>query len=1781
MSVATSLPKILFEGVNSIIYYRDTSEWNTPVIIKVIKNDFPTPTQLIQFNNEYEFTKDLKIEGIRKAYKKDKLEGKPALVLEYFQGVTFKKSFFENSWTYKDFLKVAINVAEALGQIHQNHIIHKDINSNNVLVDLATHRIKIIDFGISSRIDTRVQDLRNPDALEGTLAYISPEQTGRMNRAVDYRSDLYSLGVAFYEILTNKLPFTAADSIELVHCHLAQKPQPPHQVNPTVPRVLSEIVMKLLEKNAEDRYQSAFGLKNDLELCLKGFIANGNGKIDYFNLGQEDYSDRFSIPQKLYGREDEVKLLLNSFERVSNGATELVLVEGYSGVGKTSLVSETHRSITEKRGYFIKGKFDQYQKNVPYSAIIQALNEFIEYLLTENKDSLADWKRKINKVLGENGQILLDVLPNLEMIIGEQEHVQDLPPNEAKNRFNYVFKSFIRVISQKKHPIVLFIDDMQWADGASLNLLKVLMTDSENRYLLVIGAYRDNEVTSAHPLMIMVKSLQEQNAPISSIVLDNLGYEDIEKLITESLKAQILQVKQLSYLIYRKTHGNAFFATQFLESLYEEGLLHFDLQSKQWQWDIVKIEEKKTTDNVVELMTAKIEKLPVETQEILKFAACVGDKFDLQMLRSVSDFSLKDIFDRVWVAIEEGMILPLDDNYKRIAILSEDPALEQRLNARFKFLHDRVQQAVYSLIPDSRRFEMHYKVGKIIKENTPDGQLESKIFDIVNQLNVGVALLEDQQERYELARLNLIAGRKAKASAAYEPAYDYFYAGVALLDIIGWKDEYILALRLHNEAAEAAYLSGNGSGMEQFVNGVLTNANGFLDKVAVFDTKIQFLISKGKMNEAISLAVSTLKKLKVGFPRNVTKLHLLREIFRIKGMMTGKKVFDLANLPQMENKKKLAAMKILSGISLAAYVSGSPLYPMIIFRQVQLSIKYGNALVSTYAYSSYGIILCGVLGNLDSGYRFGELAIKLLDKHDSERFKARTYMVTNVMIRHWKEPLENSLKPLVKSYRKGIDTGFFEYAAFSIFMYIYYRFATGKELNEVEKEANMYIGAVYDLKQINPYHNLKLLRQTLLNYLGKADNPAVLEGEEYNLDLQKEIIEGGNKASICLHFFMKACLSYDFGEIEKAYSYIILTEKYLKGITATAGVPVYHMYDSLIHIAIYPSSSLWDRQRILRRIAKNQAKLYKFAKFSSSTNLHKYYLVEAELARAKNDYIETEKNFRLALEAVAKTNFIQEEALIKERFGYYWLQRKQEDIAMMFLRKAYYDYRIWGAKGKLEQMHEIYSHYVKQDAITEIGQTTTSPSHTLHTHNTNENAATTTMMTTSKISSSGSKSGTSFLDFETLIKSTQTLSQEVNFEELMPKMMRVVMENAGAEKAFLIQNYDGEFFIEAKGDLTQTQSTQFLHQSVEGDSNLVPRTIINYVVRTMQPLVLDNASEDEKYANDIYMKTYKPKSVLCFPVMRKNELLCLFYLENNLTTGAFTPDRLQTLQMLSTQVSISLENAQLYQNLEGKVKERTIELHEKNKRITDSIRYAQTIQDAILPAKKTLRELFTEHFVIYRPKDIVSGDFYWVTHVENYTFAAAVDCTGHGVPGAFMSMVGNTLLTDIVGVKRVFDPAKILEMLHEGVRAALHQKDSDNTDGMDVALCRIERQENWVEVTYAGAKRPLYYTSNGEIEKLKGDNLSIGGIVKKKEYVFTNQKAVLLAEDVIYLTSDGLIDQANPDKKKFGSTKFESLLKQFHERPFKEQKEILSNQLDQHQLDAEQRDDITVLALRL
>jgi predicted ATPase/serine phosphatase RsbU (regulator of sigma subunit)/tRNA A-37 threonylcarbamoyl transferase component Bud32 len=1760
-------PKILFEGVNSIIYYREQSEYGTPVVVKVLKNDFPTPSQIVQFNNEYEFTKDLAIAGIRKAYKKDRINNRPALILEYFAGTTLKKTFAEQQWTFRDFLKIAINIAHTLGEIHQHHIIHKDINSNNILVDLKSHQIKIIDFGISSHIDTRVQDLRSPDALEGTLAYISPEQTGRMNRSVDYRSDLYSLGVAFYEVLAGKLPFQAKDSIELVHCHLAHRPTPIHQINASVPRVLSDIVMKLLEKNSEDRYQSAWGLKADLEKCLTRF--DEKGKIEPFPIAAEDFSDNFKIPQKLYGRENEVSVLLSAFQRVSEGAVEMVLIGGYSGVGKSALISEVHKPITEKRGYFISGKYDQYQRNIPYSGLIQALSDLVAHVLTENKEFLDKWRKRVLSAIGTNGRVLTDVLPNLELIIGKQPEVQELPPNEARNRFNYVFKSFIRAISQQQHPIVLFLDDLQWADGSSLALIQVIMNDESNRHLLIIGAYRDNEVTSAHPMAAMVADLKAKLRPITQLALDNLRFEDVQKLVADTLKTDTKEVKDLAYLLYRKTHGNAFFVTQFLGALYEEGLLTFDFQKRKWTWDIQQIEAKNTTENVVELMASKIEKLPAQTQEILKFAACIGDKFELRTLSILFKATPETTFSHLWVAVQEGLIVPLSEHYRFISTIEKE---EDYALCLFRFLHDRVQQAVYSLLSASKRSELHYEAGKILRKNLTETQLESRIFDVVNQLNVGLPLIEEQEERYDLARLNQAAGRKAKLSAAYDAAFDYFYAGTALVGDIGFEQEYDLAIALYVEAAETAYLSGQTQGMAQFLDKILEKGKNILDKVQAYEVRINYYISCNKLDDAIKTALHVLRLLKVRFPRKVTKLHLLAALMRIKFNMRGRNIFSLYELPEMKDPKRLAAMRILTTLSLAAFVAGSPYYPLIVFKQVLLSIRYGNAPVSVFAYSSYGIILCGVLRNINAGYRFGELAIKLLEKHNTERFKARTYMVANALVRHWKEPLENSLKPLLKAYRKGIDTGFFEYGTYAVFMYCIYRFYAGHELTALDKEVDMYINATYQLKQMTPYQNLKILRQTILNLTGQAQNPLELVGAECDGGLEERLIKGSNKTAICIYYVNRAIISYLLGDYAGAENHIKIAEPHLASVTSSAGIPVFYFYDSLIHISLLLTEPQYTKKRTLKRI-KNNLKLFKkWSKYAPTTHLHKIHLIEAELAALQEDLPKAERNYYLAIELAGKHNFIQEEALSKELFGRYWLKRGQEDIAALFLRKAYYDYRLWGAKAKLDQMEEIYGRFIKDDTSHQFKSGSSFQVTTTHNR---------TLSTTG--STGGSQSGSSDLDVESLIKASQTLSQEVNFSELVAKMITIVIENAGAEKGIFIQNDEGRLVISAYTDANASpyeEATQIIG-TLADESQQLPLSLLNYVLRTQQSLVLSNALQDDKYALDPYIKERKPKSVLCFPISRKGKLNGIIYLENNLIDNAFTPERLRILNMLSSQMSISIENALLYKNLEQKVQDRTAELQAQTQRLTDSIRYAQTIQQAILPTDASLKAAFHEFFVIFRPKDIVSGDFYWMTQVENYTFAAVIDCTGHGVPGAFMSVIGNTLLNEIVNLKRICQPTQILQLLHEGIRTALKQRQTDNTDGMDIGLCRIERHETWVEVLYAGAKRPLYYTYNEALHKFKGDNRSIGGLLKKKEEPFNSQQVALLRGDILYLSTDGFIDQADEERQKFGTLRFEQLLASIKERPLAEQREILENQLDRHQGKAEQRDDITIFAIQL
>src|ERR671932_2758215 len=732
----------LYVGTRTLVYRGIRTRDQYPVVVKLLRNKYPTFNELVQFRNQYIIAKNLDFPQLVKALTLQVYQNSYVLVMEDFGGVslsTYLKTATNETQPSQvlplaEFLQVAIQLTDVIHYLYQKRVIHKDIKPANILINPDTKQIQLIDFSISSLLPRETQEIQNPNILEGTLAYLSPEQTGRMNRGIDYRSDFYSLGVTFYELLTGKLPFISDDPMKLVHCHLAKHSIPIIQVNPSIPPMVNHIIMKLMAKTAEERYQSAFGLKHDLEMCRRQIEDIGN--ISPFLLGQRDISDRFFIPEKLYGRETEVTTLLAAFDRVSQGNTEMMLVAGFSGIGKTAVVNEVHKPIVRQRGYFISGKFDQFKRNIPFYSLVQAFQKLMGQLLTESAVSLQAWKTKILSVLGENAQVMIDVIPELERLLGKQPTVTELEGGAAQNRFNLLFGNFIRIFATKEHPLVIFLDDLQWADLASLKLIQLLLSDGDTRCLLLIGAYRDNEVSPAHPLMLTLDEIKKTNATVNQITLASLDQPSLNCLIADTLSCPPERAIYLTELVLSKTKGNPFFTNQFLKSLYEDGLISFDASQGGWQCDIAQVRALVLTDDVVEFMALQLQKLPINTQTVLKLAACIGNSFDLATLAIVHEKSQAETAADLWRTLQEGAVIPITESYKffqdESVISSQD---SEQLTVPYRFLHDRVQQAAYFLIPEDQKQSTHLKIGQLLLTNTPLEEREEKIFDIVNQLN--------------------------------------------------------------------------------------------------------------------------------------------------------------------------------------------------------------------------------------------------------------------------------------------------------------------------------------------------------------------------------------------------------------------------------------------------------------------------------------------------------------------------------------------------------------------------------------------------------------------------------------------------------------------------------------------------------------------------------------------------------------------------------------------------------------------------------------------------------------------------------------------------------------------------------------------------------------------------------------------------------------------------------------------------------------------------------------
>ena len=1362
----------IYESANSLVYRAIRDRDNKPFVLKILKQDYPDPSELTRYKQEYELTRSLNLDGAIETYDLQRYQNTLLMILEDFGGESLKIAIAKRKFTLEEFLIVSLKIVECLGNIHSAKVIHKDINPSNIVYNHKTKQLKIIDFGISTVLCQENLRIHNFNHLVGTLAYISPEQTGRMNRSLDYRTDFYSLGITLYELLTGQLPFPAKATMELVHCHIAQQPVSPHllaEKEQYYPKAIADIIMKLMAKTPEERYQSVRGIQADLKICLRHLQASE--QIPEITIAQQDISNKFQIPQKLYGREAEVEQLLNTCEVVSHGATEMMLVAGYSGVGKSVLINEVYKPIARQQGYFISGKFDQFKRDIPYSALIQSFQELIRQLLTENEAVLQVWRQRLIDALGNNGRVIIDVIPEVELIIGKQPLVPEMGFSESQNRFNLVFKRFVDVFARKKHPLVVFLDDLQWADLSSLKSIELLMNDPNSQYLLLIGSYRDNEVDATHPLMNTLEQIQESK--INTIVLQPLTIKPVNQLIADTFKCSIEKAKPLAKLIFQKTQGNPFFLTQLLQSLYQQDLLSFDYSTNLWEWDIARIQAIAITENVVELTIDKIKKIDKRTQNVLKLAACIGNRFDLEILSLVNEKSPSETAKELWLALQKGFIAPLSDDYKIPLLWNQSaknsPELPSDIpqdpsSISYKFLHDRFQQAAYALIPKHQKKAIHLKIGQLLQSRIEQDELINNIFEIANQLNIGTELIVERSSKDKLARLNLIAGTKAKNATAYEAALKYLEVGLSLLSSDSWKRQYNLTLALHVETIEVQYINTQFDRAERLSTIVLKQAKTLLDKVKVFELKIHFHMAKTQFQLAIDVALQVLAQLGIDLPLQPSDRQIDEEQESIKLLLKERQIEDLFNLPEMSDLNRLAAIKILLIVTPAAIITNYRLYSLVTLTAVQLCIKYGNSPQAAGVYIFYGNFLCGIARDIDSGYRFGQLSLKLLEKFKSRKFKCLVLHYSDGFIRHWQEPMSNIIKSIKEGIYLGLDNGSLEDVAYSASAYCLFYMFTGHNLEKVNREYQEYLNLVSRLKQEYTLSYMKNCSAIALNLQSK-NAEMIVAGNSSEEEARTIEIWISKKATWLLFSFYlsKTILHYFFQEYRLAVDSAIEAEKHSESSAAYIVAVQHNFYYSLALIAKL-------QQKALNRVASNQRIMKKWADNCPANFQNKYDLVAAEQARVLGQNWQAQELYERAIQGAKKSKFIHEEALAYERAAEFYLSLGREEIGHLYLKNARHCYSCWGAKAKVRDLEAEYPGLFarQQSKTTQIDPI-----------------------------ESTANTDTQMLDLTSVIEASQTLTSEIQLEKLLNKLMKTVIENAGAQQGFLILEEENRWLVRA------------------------------------------------------------------------------------------------------------------------------------------------------------------------------------------------------------------------------------------------------------------------------------------------------------------------------------------------------------------------------------------------
>ena len=1407
-------------------------------------------------------------------------QGRPVLVLEDPGGEPLDR-LVGAPLELRQFLRLAIGLAAALGQVHKRGLIHKDIKPANTLVNAATGQVWLTGFGIASRLRRERQSPDPPEVLSGALAYMAPEQTGRMNRSIDSRSDLYSLGITLYEMLTGSLPFSASDPMEWVHCHIARQPVPPEERSNELPAAVAAIVLKLLAKTAEERYQTAAGVEADLRRCLGEWETTR--RIEAFTPGTRDTPDRLLMPEKLYGRDDEREALLAAFDQVvSTGTPVLVLVYGYSGIGKSSVVHELHKAIVLPRGMFLSGKFDQYRRDIPYATLAQAFRTVIRQILSKSEVEVERWRAAIRKSVGPNGQLIVSLIPELEFVIGPQPPVAPLPATEAESRFHMVFRSFLGVFARKEHPLALFLDDVHWLDAATLKLLEHLMTHPDVRHVLLIGAFRDNEVGTSHPLRQTLDVIRTTQAVVCDIALAPLSLNDVTEFVADTLHCDHAGAAPLAQLVHDKTLGNPFFAIQFLTELAEEGLLAFEPDAAAWRWHLGRIRAKGYTDNVVDLMVGKLKRLSATTQGRLRQLACVGNTAEIMTLSLVQGLSEKEIHAELWEAVSAELIVRQDGSYA--------------------FVHDRVQEAAYGLIPADERPAIHLRIGRLLAGQAPAEKLRDGIFEIVNQLNRGAALITSREERERVAELNLIAGERAKTSTAYVSALTYFAAGRALLAEDAWELRYPLMFGLEFHRAECEFLSSQLSAAEQRLGEVAARTATLIDSAAVACLRLELYTTLDRSDRGVELCLEYLQRIGVRWSPHPTADEVRSEYAEIWRRIGDRPIEALVDLPLASNPEWRATLDVLAQVVTPALFTDDNLLCLVVCRMANISLEHGNSGASCFAYVWLGMITGPHFNDYPTGFRFGKLGFELVERRGLDSFRARVYMSFGNLVNPWTKHVRSGRPLIRRAFNTANEIGDLTFAAYSCNNLITNLLASGEPLPDIQREAEVGLefarkirfGLVIDVitSQLQLIRTLRGLTPALNSFNDAQFDEARFEAH-FEADPRLALPS-------CWYWIRKLQARFHAREYESAIYAELRAQRLLWTSPSFFEVAEFRFYAALARAAY--CSAIADGNHSLHREAldAHHRQLQIWAHHCPENFGTCTALISAEIARLEGRQLDAERLYEESIQLARQNGFVHNEAIASELAARFYAARAFETIAQAYLRNARYCYLRWGADGKVRQLDESYPQLALEAPASP--PTTTIGASVEH------------------------------LDLTTVVRVSQAVSGEIVLERLIDTLMRTALEHAGAQRGLLIVSHEGEHRIEAEATTSGTSIAVRFRQASLSAADL-PGSILHYVVRTCESVILDDASAQNAFSSDEYFGRNRVRSALCLPLIKQAALIGVLYLENNLTPRVFTPARNAVLRLIASQAAISLENAYLYTDLKQENSER--------RRAVDALRRAQ------------------------------------------------------------------------------------------------------------------------------------------------------------------------------------------------------------------------------------------------